>query len=106
MNTSFLIKGGVFVVSSYIGLKQITKMYGVMDNMNNHKMIPTYRTSLGVSTGIYSGGILIGASYAFLFSNQLDFEVKNVYYMLYGMSFGLNIITYALLPKAADYFLL
>jgi hypothetical protein len=106
MNTNFLIKGGVFVISSYFGLKQIIKMYVIMDNMNRNNIIPMPRTRLGVATGIYSGTMLIGASYAFIFSNYLDFQIRNIYCIIYGMSFSLNVLTYALLPKEAKYSLL
>ena len=106
MNTSFLVKGGVFVVSSYFGLKQITKMYIVMDNMNKNNIIPMPRTTLGVGTGIYSGTMLISASYVFIFDNYLKFQLKNLYWIIYGMSFSLNVLTYALLPKESKYSLL
>jgi hypothetical protein len=99
-----LFEGSVYVVTGYFGISQIAKMYLVMSNLERNNITPTRIHSFGIATGIYSGAMLISAGYVLTLNKYLTInQVSNLYLIAYGMSFGLNVLTYFLLPKESNY---
>jgi hypothetical protein len=102
MNNEYVIKGGIFIVTSYIGNAGLNNIYYSMYNMSRHNIQRTTRINIGILSGIYASGILIGGSYMSIFGSFSYYDLKNIYYT----SLGFNIIAYILLPKGAKYSLL
>jgi hypothetical protein len=102
INNEYLIKGGIFVISSYIGNVGLNNIYYSMYNMSRHNIQRNTRINIGIISGIYASGILIGGSYMSIFGSFSYGDLKNIYYT----SLGLNLFAYILLPRAAKYSLL
>ena len=102
INNEYLIKGGILVISSYIGNAGLNNIYYSMYNMSQHNIQRTTGINIGIISGIYSSAIIIGGSYMVTFGSFSYGDLKNIYYT----SLGLNIIAYTLLPKVAKYSLL
>jgi hypothetical protein len=102
INNQYLIKGAIFVISTYLGNVGLNNIYYSMYNMSRHNIQRNTRINIGIISGIYSSAILIGGSYISIFGSFSHGDLKNIYYT----SFCLNLFAYILLPKGAKYSLL